>query len=632
MLLSAVGEGEQARSDVVRLARKRLLRETATAGEPAVEPFHSRVREAVLGSAAADERRRKHRALADVLLAEPAPDADALVEQLLGAGDPRSAARFALVAAKRAHDNLAFDRAVHLYRVALDGDPMQGDVPGSLESRWRIRARLASALVDAGRSRDAADAFAHAAREAALHDKDDAADLERCAAEQFMRGGHIDEGIALLRRVLAASSVPYPATHASAFATTLAFRARLSVRGFGFRPRPAEECSAVELARADACWSAGLGHAWLDTARAAAFQSRYMLLALRAGEPSRISLGLATEASQMAAVGGTRRTERARAMMERALAAAEQAGGHTEHAFALLMAGSIEYYASGWREAHSLCERAEHLLREHKSRSEWELMTAHTLGLASLANLGELRALRRRQIQLLDEARERGNRLAAVCLACGPANIGWLAADDPDEAQGRADDALAPWKHDAFQLAQYLHLVARVQISLYRGDAHGALSRITAAWPRVITSMMLSIQNLRVILRHLRGRAALAVALVEGPRGRRRARLIELARSEARKLVKDDVPFARPLGLTIDAGASALVGEREKSAQLLAEAAVLFQEREMMLHAAAADHERGRLIGGDTGRVLRTEAEAKMIDEEVDSPERLAAMFVPGII
>ena len=68
-------------------------------------------------------------------------------------------------------------------------------------------------------------------------------------------------------------------------------------------------------------------------------------------------------------------------------------------------------------------------------------MTAHTLGLASMAYLGDLRGLRERQTQLLDEARDRGNRLAAVCLACGPANIGWLAADDPVEAQRRADQA-----------------------------------------------------------------------------------------------------------------------------------------------------------------------------------------------
>ncbi len=627
VVLAAVGEAQQALGEVVRLARKRLLRETTVSGEPAVEPFHSRVRDAVLASALPEEKQRRHRVLADILLRDAEPDADALVEQLLGAGDARAAARFALVAAKRAHDTLAFDRAVHLYRVALDA-PDDGALA---EPRSRVRARLAAALVDAGRSRDAGDAFVRAAAEAATEDPAAAADLERCAAEQFMRGGHIEEGLALLKRVLAASDIPYPATHAGALATVLAFRTKVSLGRVAFRSRPAEQCSPEELARVDACWSAGLGHAWLDTTRAAAFQARYMHLAMRVGEPSRVSLGLSTEASQMAAVGGTRRTARARQVMDRALLASKESGGHAAHAFTLLMAGSIEFYASRWREALSLCERAEHLLREHKSRSEWELMTAHTLSLASLAHLGELRTLRRRQIQLLDEARERGNLLAAVCLACGPANVGWLAADDPDEAQRRADDALAPWKNGAFQLAQYLHLVATTQIALYRGDADGALQRITAAWPRVISSMMLYIQNFRVMLRHLRARAALAVVAQDRVGPLRRARLLRLARAEANRLSRDDVPFARPLGLAVSAGVYALSGDRERSADVLAEAAAGFREVEMTIHAAAADHERGRLLGGDRGRLLRTEAEAAMIDADVGSPERLARMFVPGI-
>ena len=51
----------------------------------------------------------------------------------------------------------------------------------------------------------------------------------------------------------------------------------------------------------------------------------------------------------------------------------------------------------------------------------------------------------------------------------------------------------------------------------------------------------------------------------------------------------------------------------------------------MVLHAAAADHERGRLLGGDAGRALQRDAEAWMIEERVRSPERLAATLMPGV-
>ena len=50
IILAAAGPGERSRHLVMRLARQRLLRETVVAGEPAVEPYHSHVREAVLAA------------------------------------------------------------------------------------------------------------------------------------------------------------------------------------------------------------------------------------------------------------------------------------------------------------------------------------------------------------------------------------------------------------------------------------------------------------------------------------------------------------------------------------------------------------------------------------------------------
>jgi hypothetical protein len=295
------------------------------------------------------------------------------------------------------------------------------------------------------------------------------------------------------------------------------------------------------------------------------------------------------------------------------------------------MAGSIEFYASRWRDALTLCERAETLLREQNSRSEWDFMTAHSLGLASLAYLGELRALRRRQTLLLDEARQRGNLLAAVCLACGPASIGWLAADDPGEAARQADDALAPWRAGAFQLPQYLHLVAKAQTALYAGDAREALRIVDRAWPRVVTSMTLYVQNLRVTLRHLRARCALAVAAQSSRHSLARRRMLRLARAEASRLAREDVAWAPPLAMTIEGGVLATTGEIEGAAERFERAAAALRSVDMKLFAAATDHEHGRLIGGAAGRALRTIGESSMIDEDVAAPERLAAMLVPGV-
>ncbi|HVH41152.1 MAG TPA: protein kinase, partial [Labilithrix sp.] len=303
VLLAAAGSGERARPDVARLGRKRLVRETTVSGQLAVEPYHAKVRDAVLAAWPAEERQLRHRALADALLAEEEVDSDAVVDQLRGAGDLESAARWAVIAAARADAALAFDRAVYLYRFALEDTFTLSEPP------WRVRTRLAAALVAAGRSREAADAYALASREAAREGAAEAGDLERRAAEHYLRGGHIQLGTALLRRVLDASGLRYPRSGTTAIASTVALRSRLWLRGHDFVPRPAERVPAEELARADACWSAGLGCAWIDAMRAASFQARYMLLVLEAGEPSRISLALSTEASQLAALGGVARTD-----------------------------------------------------------------------------------------------------------------------------------------------------------------------------------------------------------------------------------------------------------------------------------------------------------------------------------
>ncbi len=626
IILAAAGPGEKGRHLVLRLSRQRLLRETVASGEPAVEPYHNHVREAVLGAFAAGERKSCHRALADALLGEPEPDVDSLADHLFGAGDLVSAGRFAQAAAERADQALAFDRAVQLYRLAVD---LGRDKP-----RSDLRTRLAVALANTGRSREAAEVYAAASHDAAIDAPDTQADLARRAAEHSLRAGDLALGFARLRIVLDDASVPYPSSPAAAVVTMIALRSRLAIRGLHLLPRPAEARAPARLARVDACWSAGLGHAWIDPIRAAAFQARYMMLALDAGEPTRVARALATEASQLASVGGERRTGRARTIMTRALTMTEESGDRDSRAFAILMAGSVEFYASRWQESLSLCASAESLLRERHSRSEWELMTSHALSLASLAYLGELRTLRARQAALLEEAQQRGNLLAGICLASGVANIRWLAADDADEAQRRADDSLAPWRDDVFRFPQYLNLLACVNISLYRGDAAAAWRQIAREWPRVVVSMTLQVQNFRVTLRHLRARCALALATTTGegaPSALKRGALLLVARRDAHLIAKEDVAWSSALALGIEGGIAAASSDAATAQHRLASAASAYRSLGMHLHAAAADHERGRVLGGDAGRALLRNAETWMIDAQISRAERLAAMLVPGI-
>ncbi len=624
VVLTASGQGEQGRTEVYGMTRQRFLRESITTGGGiAIEPYHNHVREAVLGTLDEASRKQCHRALADTLLAEAEHDADALVEHLVGAGDRKAAAHFAEIAADRADKALAFDRAVQLYRRTLSLKDFE-----STRRLFPIRRRLANALANAGRSVEAARTYEHAAQEARYHEPVEAADLERAAAEHYLRGGHFDEGAERLRRVLVAADIPYPSSAFVASATAGTLRAKLALRGMRFVPRSASEVPERELARIDACWTAGLGLSLVDRARTAAFQTRYMLLALDAGEPSRIARGLATEASELACLGGKQRTERARRLIAEALVLSEGDGSRAAHAFNLLMAGTIEFWASRWRDTLAYCTSASELLRSNGSLSEWELLSSDMLSFVSLAYLGELRAMRVKQAEALAIARERGNVLATSCLASGPANITWLVADDPDEAERRADEGLAPWKSKTFQVAHYLDLVARVQASLYRGDAASALDRLRREWPRLLTSMTLLVQNFRVTLRYLRGRAAVALA-GQTSSSRKRKNLLDMARKDVASLRGDDVAWSNALATSIEASAFVLIGDDERAVGKLDEAAVAYRQLDMHLHAVAADYERGRILGGDRGRAVLRDAESWLIERHVVSPERLVALMFP---
>src|SRR5262249_18684369 len=184
-------------------AGRRAERETA--------PLPGRLGGLVVGRAGEGDGGARHRALAEAIEAFGGGEDDAaLAMHWLAAGERERAARHSEGAALRAGAALAFDQAASLLRRALELSAPR-EAP-------RLHALLGAALARAGKSREAATALLAAVDGA---DAEQALALQRRAAEQLLRGGHLADGAEVIRRALASVGLSYPATPRRALAGLL---------------------------------------------------------------------------------------------------------------------------------------------------------------------------------------------------------------------------------------------------------------------------------------------------------------------------------------------------------------------------------------------------------------------------
>jgi tetratricopeptide (TPR) repeat protein len=494
-------------------------------------------------------------------------------------------------------------------------------------ARSSLFERLGDALANAGRGERAASAYGEASRGAQAAR---ALDLQRRGADQLMRSGHVDEGLASMRRVLASIGLALPRSPLSALFLFLAYRVYLRVRGLGFRPRDASEVSATDLTRIDVCWSLAFGLGVADTLRGAAFQARNLLLALRSGERYRIARAFAAEAVYASREGG-RANRRTDSLMDRAHALAAESREPHAIGWAEGAAGAAYFMTGRFDRALEHLERARVIVAEVPG-AVWELDTIAHFSTMCLVQLGQIGRVVRETPKAVREARQRGDLYAAVNLRVGLPNLAWLAVGGAEAALAQADEAMSEWSKGGFHLEHYYELLARAHALLYDGRAREAYAYVLARWPALRRSLLsLTIQSTRIQTLHARARSAIAAA-EEG--GADRATLLRDAATMSRRIEREGVEWAAPWAKLLRAGIAtggATRGEGdERAAALLREAIVGFDAASMALYAAAARRCLGGLLRGDEGRELVHGADAWMRTEMIKDPARMTAMLAPG--
>jgi hypothetical protein len=277
-----------------QLLAEHLTRACRAGAARAVDTYHDRVREAILALMSPERQRDCHARLASSLELDIGDAPERLVHHLVHAGIYETAYRRALQAAERVREQLAFDRVARFLRVAIDlGSKLHGSAAEvAVRDEPVLRERLAESLAHAGRANESAHEYLEAAARAT---PEQARDLRRLASGQLMRGGSINEGLALLTDTLRDQRMGIPRSRTALIARLVVARARIRLGLAVPGPRPAV-ASRSELAQIDHLWTAGATLMLVDPLLSLYLRSHHLLASLAAGAPRQLAVGLAFEA------------------------------------------------------------------------------------------------------------------------------------------------------------------------------------------------------------------------------------------------------------------------------------------------------------------------------------------------
>jgi len=601
-------------SDLAMLRKEHLLDLDGTAGSNAVRMYHDRVSAAVLAQLPVETQRELHQAIARALELEPDSDAEQLAEHWRGAGMTRVAVGYAITAATRATAALAFGQAARLYQNALEWWPEQPNAN-------QLRELLADALANAGRGPSAAQAYLEASVGV---DQATRFDLERRAADQLFRAGHIDTAEPLIRRVLQHMGRSIPDSLFWMIVALLVSRARLLFKRLETIVPSNEPADPKRLAELNACWSVAVGLSMVSNLRGACMQSRHLLLALQVRQQLPLVRALATEAAYVAVRG-----QSARRRAERLLARTDELASGIDdpyaRGFATLSRAICSFLMGDWGTSRALARVAEGVFETRPAGAMWELTSARTFGLWSQFYLGDLAALDARVSDFIHEAETRGDRYAATLHRTGLVVMVWLATDEPHIARQQVLEAEAGWSRVTFDFQRYLNTLGHCLVDLYENSAERAHCRILEIWPNLRNSLYLRIQNVRIEALYMRGVAAIGAA-----KTRHSQRFLKDARDCAARIAREGVAWATPLALLLRGGIAALRQQPEAAERHWLAAETLATAHDMALFAAAAAYRRALCLDGEAKLEACAQLRGRTCLSEIREPERICALLAPG--
>ena len=606
-------------AQITRALRAHNLARTAGGSSyDAVEVFHDRIRQAVVGNLTAEQRRRVHAHLAVALQVYGEADHESLSRHWRGAGDNQRAAEAARLAGRAAMERLEFDKAAHLFRSAQAWGQFAGD------DERELLIALADALENSGRAAAAAEAFMRAAER--YEHGGLRIDLRRRAVEQLLAGGHLAEGLAATATVLSEVGLALPRSQVGALARVLWQRTRLRMTTLDWTPRSQADIGRDQLIVVEACRAVGYGLGLVDSVASASFVIKGFTLAVRLGIPTAIlRLGCMTAISD-SALGRFGQAQRVLDAVDRA---ARQEDTPMGHGFAKIALAGIEYLRhNAWDKSLALADEAYALFAQSGRSRTYEGIFSAQVACWSLLYAGELTELQARVRRFLRDARNTGNRFWETNLRARFAITSFMDghADRTFADVRAAIDAWLP-ESDTLQVIDHYADLGMGESALYLGERALMLQVYDQSRRNLARSINRHLVMVRVEIGHLLGRLALALAIADPDK---RAAHLRAARKHSRAIGKEPLLLASQLSSLLEASILHAEGRADAAAELLGLCVDRFDASGTKLYAAAARRRLGQLQGGDPGGQLVARADDWLRGQNVREPARLVATLAPG--
>lgn len=618
VVLDAARPARATLSSLALLQSIQFLRPRMSGVRLGLEVSHDRIRESIVASLDATTLAGHHRRLAHALEATSDPSPEELSLHLHAGGEQERAAVYALRAADRARDALAFARAADLYGRALAwGAHAQGAV-----ARRDVERAQADALALSGRSAGAAPLFAELAESAAPSEK---TELERLAIEHYLLAGRLDEGLRLAEPLLHRAGLQYPRSTPEAALRVLGPLLRLRLRSLSFAERAPEDIEPNALITIDTSWSMGKALMDIQPLHAMGFQLRSLVLALDVGEPSRIARALVAFGGLWLWQGTPGAVKVGTRYLERGAEIARRVRQPELTAVAAVFRCAREVTLGRWKPALALADVALDELRHHGREALWEGNMARMMGLLVVEATGDVTQMLERGAQWLRVASERGDLFSQVTATVSSA-LGFVAAGNSDDARRRLREALAAWPQTGI-VQRLAAIPTEVHADLYEGAALRAFSRITESWPQIRSTQSLRAGIGRVKFHAARARSAIAAAVVDA---QRRKELLLIAEADAAALAREIRSDAEPSAQMLLAGVAWLRGQEGRAVTFLSHAERGFFRADMPVHGACIRRQLGALLKGESGRKWVADADEQLRSCGVADPARWSATLVPG--